>query len=163
MTSLSSPLLTLNRPPDDVPDLRRPEIDLTIASPAVHRGSFLLLKTWYIPTREPCLVILPAYRKLDAPNRAACIVTMSQAWRWSEELGDKMFVQHTLREFADPLGYSPHDIRRKNQVLGLIRDHLDDLVQMPPAGDLGKVVVADLFHHDIATGKTKHVEVKDHV
>lgn len=154
----------MNTPPILSPVMApRPALDLRIYAHWQTHGEFDVVLTWYITTGEPCIVLLPSGRRPDDMDMIPCVVTLNNAFRWDESLGDPVFIKDTLEDWAPALGFGTHDNRRKNRVLSLIRDYLGEMIAMPPAGHQAHEVVADVFHRDLETGKVKHIEVKDHV
>jgi hypothetical protein len=138
-------------------------LDLRICAHRQKHGDWLVMLTWLITTGEPCMVIVPASQSYASEYAMPCVVTLGQIFRWDEKLGDPVFVKDTLEDWAPALGFSPHDSKRKNRLLGIIRHYLSDVISMPPAGTQAHEVTADIFQRDPATGKIKHIEVKDHV
>jgi hypothetical protein len=138
-------------------------LDLRICGWRQKHGDWMVMLTWLITTGEPCIVIVPASTSYKSEYLVPCVVTLAQAFRWDETHGDPLFIKTTLEDWAPALGFGEHDNKRKNRILGIIRDYLPDLVAMPPAGTEAHQVVADILHRNPLTGKTKHIEVKDHV
>lgn len=124
-------------------------------------GDITLYGTWFGPQHEPVLVLIPTYRQ-HHEKTTPCVVPLANAWKWDEMMGDPIGCASTCSEFARHLGLDPYSIITAQRIASIIRDHLGDLLNMPPKPTEGRVAVADAFITD-ASGKRIHMEVTDDV
>lgn len=161
------------------PDLERPMFDLSVAHfTRVHRG-IRVQGVWLrddedIAGWEPALALTNASTwrlNSDNPDSNVCLVTMRQAWAWSEpRQGDDPLIVREMariaarscRLFARNLGLTENNQATLMSVLMVVRDHLGDLLAMPPKPPTDETVVADVTWSDPRTGAVKHGEVTDH-
>lgn len=114
-----------------------PALDLRKAHDKFVHGDLTVILTW-LDLREtdgslrPCLVIIPSHARMETV--VPCIVTIDKAWIWSEEIGDERRAAHMAVEFGRCLGMS-EQIATAIRIRGLIVDHLQDLLTMPPMPD----------------------------
>ncbi len=136
-------------------------IDLTITHGVWRRGDLIVWLTWHMLRGEPLLVLTPneiAHHERVIP----CVVPLSAAWKWDERTGDEEQATITAAIFCANLGFSPY--RRPNvlRVMSTIREHLGDLLSMPPMPDDTREKAAEIVITDNATGKVAEQEVTDH-
>lgn len=136
-------------------------LDLTVRKAVHSRGDVLVWLTWNRITSEPCMVLTRKDAHLGHERVIPCIIPLRRAWAWSEHLGDEADIAHTVGLFCVNMGFldSPKNLRR---ILGVVRDYLGDLLLMPPMPTDTQVVAADALITDNATGKVKHMEIRDH-
>jgi hypothetical protein len=146
--------------------LEVPALDLTRYRNVYRHGDITVYETWWMADRDgpqPCLALVPSHARAD--QMVPCVVTLSDAWKWSEEIGDPRYAVHACFEFAKALGLSTSKATNIVRIRSMIVDHLGDLVSMPPIpqGMLRELITgeAKLTTHD--DGKTRHVELKERV
>lgn len=100
----------------------------------------------------------------SSDHNIPCIVPVTEAWRWSEELGDPRGAARTTAEFLEALRMS-FTKRNAIRLTSLIHDHIGDLLAIPPFASLGveQVVTADLIRIDHGTGEITEQEIRDYV
>ena len=93
-----------------------------------------------------------------------CIVPATDAWKWSEQIGDPRGQARTTVEFLNALRMR---FTRRNAIrlTSLIHDHIGDLLAIPPFETLGveQVVTADMIRIDHSTGEITEQEIRDYV
>lgn len=127
-------------------------------------GPLLLIGTWL---RDPDAQWRPALvliRSRDELNGAAipCVVPLDTAWIWSEEIGNPEIAARATFDFAKHLHMDDDMPRSAYKIATIIRDHLDDLVAIPPLppGERDERVVAEGVIRDLASGTTTDVAVR---
>lgn len=143
----------------------RHALDLTTYHRVFSRGDVLVYATWLRRggTWEPCLVLVPRNRILSNDTVIPCVVPMSTAFKWAEETGDFMDCLTTAGIFAANLGFNPFNPKNPFKIIGMIRDHLHDLLTIPPRDDsrAPKVAAAEMEVIDNNTGKVQEIVVSD--
>jgi hypothetical protein len=145
-----------------MPKLIKPVIDLTRSHFVKPHGDITVHGTWYLGDKEgewPCLVLVPTYRQFTM-GWQPCVVTVDLAWIWSEEHGDPEFAAETAASFAESLGILG-GMNAAIRVAGVIRDHLGDLLSIPPRPQVEQKIVGDFIACEAETGKTHHIAMKD--
>lgn len=139
----------------------RHALDLTRVHARHTHGDITVFLAWYGDTlkTEPAIVLVPTYR-IGLPDVTPCVVTLSNAWRWSAEIGDAAHCAQASMIFARLLGLG-EGLFGPMRVTSAIQDHLGELVLMPP-DYREKYVAADAVMRD-RDGKERAVEVKDRV
>lgn len=145
------------------PDLERPLLDLSVSHFTRIKHGIRVQGIWLREDDdpsgwEPSLALTRAATfKLNSDEKDSnvCLVTMRQAWAWTEENEyERQFAPHLIAEkgricarscylFALNLGMTAHNQFTLIKILSVVRDHIGDLLHMPPAPPLDKVVVAD--------------------
>lgn len=122
----------------------KPALDLTRFHTKRVLCDITVYTTWWHgdPQPIPCLVLVPTHSG-DLPMTPA-VVRLSDAWIWSEEIGAPERAGHLAVQFADGLGLG-HDRKALFRILSVIRDHLGDLVFVPPEPARQQVEVANLI------------------
>lgn len=142
--------------------MTRYALDLSLQHFHQRHGDLTIIGSWYgTETREPCLVLVKTNAILSHERITPCIVRLSNAWAWAEETGDMHQVVKLCMNFANALGLDGYNQMTIMRIASVIRDHMGDLLSMPPAPTHDKKVVADLIYTDNDTGKVIHKEVKD--
>lgn len=111
----------------------RPALDLTRYHRKHERGDLTVYLTWWLGHEtgpRPCLVLIPTYAR-SWERSTPCVVTIDQAWTWSEEIGDERLAAQLAVDFALTLGLG-NDPTQAMRVRSIIVDHLGDLALMPP-------------------------------
>ena len=140
----------------------RHTLDLRISHEVYSRGDVLVWLTWNRITREPCMVLTPKRQRIDAERVIPCIIPLNRAWAWSEEVGDLADILTTVGVFLANLGINPMRQQNVRRLIGIVRDHLGDLLSMPPmpeSPDKAPIGVMTIDNH--TTGRTIEHEVKD--
>ena len=139
----------------------RQALDLTRNAWVKKHGDITVYGTWWNDEHDgwlPCMALVPTFRQ---ERITPCVVTMDLAWIWSEEEGSMAFAVETALDFAETLGLPP-DQKSVIRVASLIRDHLGDMISIPPRPvNDNEIVVADGFA--TINGKTHHAEIKSDV
>jgi hypothetical protein len=134
-------------------------LDLTRYHARHQRGDLAVFLTWHGNDLEPCLVIVPAH--YEGHERVTpCIVPQKAAWIWSEALGDGAHCARTSYQFCEFLRINP-DPMDCIRITSIIREHIGDLLSIPPA-PFETVVVADAIRRD-SDGKERYSEIVDRV
>lgn len=134
----------------------RHALDLTQCAFKARHGDLLVFGSWFGDKLEPCLAITETYR-LGLRPVVPCVVPLSAAFAWDEHRGDILHTAATAAIFADKLGLDP--LSGPVRVVSLIREHLGDLISMPPK-PAERVVVADAIRTD-ADGREHHTEISE--
>lgn len=163
MTHTATPTIIMpgqSNAPLIVPE--RPVIDLSIRHFERRTGPFTLIGTWLkTETREPCLVILPRFRKIE--QSVPCIIPLSSAWRWSEEYGDPLWAALTAIGFAKVMpSLDPLKVSDVNKVLDAVRGCLGDLAAMPPSV-FERKIAGDMKFTNRETGEVTQKDIFDDV
>lgn len=138
-------------------------IDLSRTAWTRPKGDLTLYGTWILTTGRPAMVIVPS-RLVPTHDRVTpCIVPIDTAYMWDEYTGDPGHCARMTYLFASSLGINPHNPMNLVRLTSLIRDHLGDLLTMPPLPHGERVVVADAILTETSTGKTREAEIMDHV
>lgn len=143
--------------------ITRPIIDLDRRAWAKTRGDITLIGTWLLTTGRPVMVLVPTRPKATHDRVTPCLVPMDMAHLWDEHTGDPVHCARMSYQFAAALGLSMHEPRSIFAVTAAIRDHLGDLLTMPPMPDTEREVVADAILTDPHTGKSRETEISDDV
>ncbi|HEV8033937.1 hypothetical protein [Yoonia sp.] len=136
--------------------------DLRISHATYRRGDVLVWLTWNQNTGEAAMVLTPRMERIHHERIIPCVVPLSRAWAWAEETGDEGDIVVNAALFAANLGFNPNNLANVRKIIGIVRNHLGDLLAVPPRPRDHHTIVADMIVTDNATGKTKHIEVKDH-
>lgn len=124
-------------------------------------GDVEVFGTWLWTTHEPVLAFVPAIRR---KGRAfvPSVIRLNNTWIYSEELGDPRAAAAEAYQIAIALGAEP-DRATCMKILGIIRDCLSDLINMPPAPESMRRVAAEIIHTNRETGEQRHAEVLDDI
>lgn len=138
-------------------------IDLSKRAWTRARGDLTAIGAWLsIGGRfRPCMVLIRTGDELSE-HAVPCIITMDKAWIWSEEVGDMALAADILAGFLRALRLSP-DRRDTFRVLSLIRDHLGDLLTIPPYRPEQGGIAAELTVTERETGSVREVEIREDV
>ena len=128
-------------------------------------GDVTVIGTWLFGSNgeiRPCLVLVPSYKE-GYERVTPCVVPLETAYLWSEDVFvcDPAHVARTSYAFAKALGLDASNQLTCIRVATLVRDHIGDLQRIPPRPEHDRVVTADAFITDRATGKTTHREISD--
>lgn len=136
-------------------------LDLTRYAWKRELGDITVYGTWFGAEQDPALVLVPTMRQ-SWQKTTPCVVPLTNAWKWDEFTGDPAGCARTCVQFAGFLGFNPMSSMTVQRIASIIRDHLGDLLHIPPKPTEQRIVVADAFLTDEA-GKTRHVEVSENV
>ncbi|QND60371.1 hypothetical protein [Mesorhizobium huakuii] len=92
-----------------------------------------------------------------------CVVTLEDAWKWSEEVGDPAHCARTSVMFCEMLRLNAVDPRVPIKLTMLIQDFIGDLVSMRPYQATDSEIVADIVMRDRNSGSVTEVEVREDV
>ncbi|GLQ09236.1 hypothetical protein GCM10007913_11680 [Devosia yakushimensis] len=127
------------------------------------RGDLTVIGTWAdMGDRiRPCIVIIRTGEELNE-HTWPCIITSDKAWIWEETIGDPRQAAQTAFRFCQALRMSTHQ-SNIFRLVGLIVDHLHDLLHIPPYMALSAPAaaepVAEVTIRDHRTGRTTEVEL----
>lgn len=147
----------------DTPDVA---LDLRRTHFTHPRGDVTVYGTWLLTNRRPCLVLLPSFTRIDSDYLVPCIIPMDQAYKWDEHTGDPAHCAQMTWWFAQALGIDAHNPSNMIRLTSIIREHLGDLLTMPPFPESQTEIVADTLMVNHETGRTTEAtitEVSDHV
>jgi hypothetical protein len=156
MTSLILP----DAPAPD-PTTYRHALDLRQSHAAYRRGDVLVWITWLRTSGEACIVLTPRRTPISHERIVPCIVPLSRAWAWAEETGDLRDVMTSAGLFCANLGFNPLNPNNVRKVIGIVRDHLGDLLSCPPMPTGERRVVADMTIINRDSGRVLEREVRD--
>lgn len=146
---------------NDASEYKAP-FDLRISHATYRRGDVLVWLTWNQNTGEAAMVLTPRVDRIHHERIIPCVIPLSRAWAWAEETGDEGDIVINAALFAANLGFNPNNLNNIRKVIGIVRDHLGDLLTTPPRPRDHHEVAADMIITDNRTGKEIHREVKDH-
>lgn len=115
-------------------------------------GRIRVLGSWWLhdqKSQEPCLVLIPAHReiapsKFKADRVVPCVILLMDAWRWDlQRGGDPEHVGRELVSFCEGLGWE-YTEANAHTIIGVVEDRLDDLVKIPPAPPMNRVLTGDV-------------------
>ncbi|MCE7797865.1 hypothetical protein LWE61_15035 [Sphingobium sufflavum] len=138
---------------------RQYALDLTRYHGRFRHGDITVYATWFGDELHPCLVIVPTHME-GHEKVTPCVVMQRNAWIWTEEIGEPRHAVRTSFQFCQHLRITPSP-QMCIRITSIIRDHLGDLLTIPPA-PFERVVVADAVRID-SDGKEHHAEVTDRV
>jgi hypothetical protein len=127
-----------------------------------HDATADLIGTWCGENNTPCLVLVPSRRRMSHENTEPAILRLPNAWIYSDDVGDPVAAAEEVFGMIQAMGMTFTALLGM-RVLSLIRDHLEDLVKMPPKPDGIQHVVAEMMITDEETGKERLVEVRGDV
>lgn len=108
-------------------------LDLTRTAWKQAHGDLEAIGTWLLHRDGPlpCLVLKP--RNAQRHDQfIPCVVLQKNAWVWSEAIGDGAEAARTAYEFAGALGLDTHNSTNIIRVASIIRDHIGDILNIPP-------------------------------
>ncbi len=134
-------------------------LDLTRYHERYAHGDLTVFLTWFGDDLLPCLVIVPTH--YEGHERVTpCIVLQKHAWIWSEAIGEGRHCALTSYQFCHHLRL-PADPTTCIRITSIIRDHIGDLLAVPPA-PFDRVVVGDALRRD-RDGREHYSEIIDRV
>ena len=144
-------------------DSNEPIIDLSRRHFTRTQGDVTVIGTWSLANSRPVLALIPTHTRLAHDRLTPCLVPIDMAHLWDEHTGDAAHAAIMTVQFAEALGINPYNPRALVRLTSLIRDHLGDLLAMPPMPTSEERVVADIIKTDHDTGKTTEAEVTSDV
>lgn len=127
------------------------------------QGDVTLYGTWSLLNGRPVMVLVPTHRQHDFENVTPCLVPLDLAYMWDEHTGDPAHCAQATFAFANALGLDAFSPRSLIRLTAIIRDHLGDLLAMPPIPSTEREVVADTIMTDPNTGRSVEAEIRDYV
>lgn len=142
----------------------RPVLDLTKTHFRHQHGDITVIGTWIFQDNQPrpCLVLVPTYGGEGHERTTPCVVTVDTAYIWSEDphVGDPVHVARQSVAFAKAMGLDYLSAITCMRIAAAVRDHIGDLLRIPPRPGHDRRVVADaIITH--ADGKQVHKEITD--
>lgn len=133
-------------------------LDLTQTAFVKDRGDFTLYGAWVGNNARPCLAVLP---KLLREGHLPLVVTVDDAWKWNPDDpdADPGMNRRMVDAFLHTNNFEQSPFKAM-AVVGLIHDHLGDLLSIKPK-KLDLVVVADAYQTN-QDGSVIHKEIKAH-
>lgn len=130
-------------------------------------GDLLVIGTWYRNDQDdfdPCMVIM-RNGELGRDKRfihPPCLIRLTNAWIYTEEIGDPQAAAQEAVSIVETLDLG-HGPKACLQVLGVIREHLDELIRMPLRPHIGEQHVGNIILTNRETGGREEHEVFDDV
>ncbi len=144
-------------------DTMWPVLDLAKRHFVHQRGDLTVYGTWFFDPDEgprPCLALIPTHKQ-HWERCNPCVVTVDQAWVWSEEIGDGARCARIAFRFAQILELDVSTAFSVFRVMSVVREHIGDLCTIPPyAGE--PIVVAEATYRD-QSGKIRQAEIRQRV
>lgn len=141
--------------------MSRPVLDLTVQAWQQRHGDILAIGTWFGDTqRRPCLVLLNARRAINNERITPVIIPMDNMHLWSEQIGDVGHAARSAMQFANDLFQDPYNKLLCYRIAGVIRDHIQDVIEIPPEPRDRDYVAADAIFTD-EKGRQHHKEIYD--
>ncbi|WP_157132247.1 hypothetical protein [Roseobacter sp. AzwK-3b] len=140
----------------------KPAYDLRVHHAVYSRGDVLVWLTWNQNTKRPVMILTPKMDKIDQERVIPCIIPLERAWAWAEETGDEDDVMVNAVMFCANLGFNPYNRANPMKIIKIVRDHMGDLLAIPPCPRDHHSVVAEMVVTNNDTGSERHIEVKDH-
>ena len=135
-------------------------IDLTKYHFKYRRGPMLAVGTWTNFDEEGWVQTLVLYLAADEgkPEMIPCFVRYTDAWVWSEDIGDPRIAARTAADFcaAMRLEVTPHNMI---QIASTIHDLLGDLLDIPPFAE--RNVLGHMLVRNNETGAEADVQLVD--
>lgn len=149
------PALTTDRP-----------LDLTVYQWRQAHGDLTVFGTWLRVEDGTvgCLAIGWTRHLGKDPTRTGPVAVLRQesAWIFDEHVGDPVLAATEVVRWVRGLGMGEGPMQPM-RLLSIIRDHLEDLIRLPPRPEMEQKAVALAHMRDPGTGKIETVEVKDDV
>lgn len=138
--------------------LARYALDLTQTHFVKDRGDYTLYGSWVGNSARPCLAILP---KNLREGHLPLVITVDDAWKWNPDDQDARPEMNAkmIDAFLAVNNFERGPFKAM-AVIGLVHDHLGDLLAIPPK-KLNLEVVADALRTD-ADGNVTHKEIRSH-
>ncbi|ARV77108.1 hypothetical protein SKUL_9 [Pseudomonas phage Skulduggery] len=139
--------------------MSRIELDLTQTHQVNDKGDYTLYQGWYGERLRPCLALMPTRLKSTS---IPLVVTVDDAWKWNPDDPEARPEMNAvlIGAFVAANGIEANSFTFQ-RIVGIIHDHLGDLMSIPPKA-LNLEVVGDAYRTD-ADGTVSHKEIRDHV
>lgn len=114
--------------------MSRTALDLTRTAWTQKHRDLTAWGTWWLAEDSgprPCIVLLPT-DQTKWEHIKPCVVTLDEAWVWSEEIGDGARAAQIAFGFAQGLGLDAYEANNLLRIRSIIADHLGDLLTMAP-------------------------------
>jgi hypothetical protein len=134
-------------------------LDLTRYAWVKQKGDITIYGTWFGPSiseSEPCLVLVPTYRRTNHETVRPCVVALSSAYKYD----DPRYLLNAAMRLTQFLGLTD-SMQSTMKVADAIFDHLDDLVHLPERPSYGQAVGADAVITD-DQGRSFEFEILEH-
>lgn len=128
-------------------------------------GDITVIGTWLAieGAKRQCMVLLRSGDE-KSDHAQPCIVTIDQAWVWSEQVGDPRKSARLAFGFAQAMRLNEHNPKTIIRIATIIHDHLGDLLTIPPYTETDLApVVADMTITNRDSGRVLEAEVRDDV
>lgn len=122
-------------------------------------GDVTLYGTWVGETMdesEPCLVLVPASRRVSYEHTKPCCVALSSAYLYD----DPRYLLARSMEFNKAMGFTD-DMLHVYKLAEIIHGHLQDLIEMPPKPVERAYEAADAIVTD-SSGRTSSAVIMDY-
>lgn len=140
----------------------RPVLDLSMRHFDHKIRGIRVIGTWLTSgSREPVLVLVPSNKSLE--KTIPCIITLTNAWKWTEDIGDMFWAAITAAGFAPALGLNPIIAADIDRILDVVRNRLSDLLAMPPSPPRPRNIAGDVTLIDNNTGSVIQKDIYDDV
>jgi hypothetical protein len=140
-------------------------LDLTRSWAVITRGDILVYVTWIRLEDgwDNALVLVNRHRMATAANVIPCVVPSRRAFAWASETCDPVNRMVSAGVFCANLGFSPFNQKNISKIIGIVEDHLQDMLTCPPKSVVfpETTVVAEMEVRDNATDKVREIEVRD--
>ena len=153
----------------------KPSLDLTLHAWRQRHGDIEAFGTWFGERKRPCMVLLrrgdyglghqrirPSVILLDNEIDPLSGEWRNGLWVYDEREGNYLEAQIRAQGIAEGLGLGA-GLTATFRVLGIIRDHLEDMTRIPPRPPTDRRVVADFRMTERDTGIAMETEVTDDV
>ena len=141
----------------------RPVLDLNVFYKKFTFKSVNLFVTWYRPEGEaarPAIVLIRSdMSKTMLYNYGQCVIPLNTAFLWTDETGDKAHQMRSAMAFCETMGLEK-TFDNAMKLINLIQDHIEYLLNCPPAPRVREAIVADATVQDEHGNKTT-TEVRD--
>lgn len=126
-------------------------------------GEITIIGTWLFDgeQNEPCLVLIRAGEE-RGDHTVPSIILLQHAYIFApiSGVGDPRTAARIVAQITQNLRM-PFELRSMHKVTGVIQDHLDDLIRIPPPPRETKAPIADLLITDPNTGKSREIVLTD--
>lgn len=138
-------------------------LDLTRRAWIRVKGDITIIGSWLYEAEDsryrPCMVLMRTGDERNA-HLIPCIITVDKAWIWEERVGDAREAARTTVQFIEALRVD-HSLKSIRRLLGLIHDHLGDLLTIPPyQNQEPRPVIGELTMRR-SDGGVREVEMRD--
>lgn len=139
------------------------QLDLSLTHFKRPQGDLTVYGTWLLDgeSDRPCMVIMRTNEERH-PDAIPVIITLDEAWKWSEEHGEPEYTSYQAELAGQNLRLTD-DVRTVLRIVALVNAHLGDLLSIPPFPREKGNVLAELTVTNRSTGETTEVEIPDDV